>query len=280
MTGRTLALLYHDVVESKRYSNSGFPGAGADIYKLDAVEFQTHLNTLAQCSRNAPVLCGQVAGQQPRELLLTFDDGGESAFTHVAPMLSRRGWKAHFFVTTNFIGTPGFLGRGQIQELRTAGHVIGTHTCSHPPRMARCSRTQLLEEWRSSVRRLEDILGERVIAGSVPGGYFSRLVAESAAEAGLQYLFTSEPVTIPSAVGECTVIGRFTIQQGATVDGVRRLAEWNLLPRLQQWAFWNTKKVLKAAGGTGWLAVRDRILTRQMGATEVREDKPSGRRAG
>ena len=50
-------------------------------------------------------------------------------------------------------------------------------------------------EWSESRQRLEDMLGHAVTVGSVPGGYFSRAVAEAAAEAGLQVLFTSEPTT-------------------------------------------------------------------------------------
>ena len=39
-------------------------------------------------------------------------------------------------------------------------------------------------------------------------------------------------------------------------------------PRMRQWAAWNGKKVLKAAGGTTWLALRKRLLA---GAADDRQ---------
>ena len=53
----------------------------------------------------------------------------------------------------------------------------------------------MLDEWTKSRSVLEDVLGHDVAIASLPGGYFSPTVAETAAEAGLRVLFTSEPVT-------------------------------------------------------------------------------------
>src|SRR5262245_47304812 len=48
---------------------------------------------------------------------------------------------------------------------------------------------------------LRDILGESVTVASVPGGYYGRAVAETAAEAGIRVLFNSEPTTRTQTVG-------------------------------------------------------------------------------
>jgi peptidoglycan/xylan/chitin deacetylase (PgdA/CDA1 family) len=91
---KTPALLYHDVVPDQRFDLSGFQGAGPNVYKLDPAEFRRHLEAIARAT---------AGGEQP---VLTFDDGGASAFSPVAGMLEEFGWRGHFFITTGRIGTP------------------------------------------------------------------------------------------------------------------------------------------------------------------------------
>ena len=64
--------------------------------------------------------------------VLSFDDGGVSAFDNVMASLDRLTQKAHFFITTDYIGRKGFLDKRQIAILKEQGHSIGSHSCSHP----------------------------------------------------------------------------------------------------------------------------------------------------
>src|SRR2546421_11759443 len=129
-------------------------------------------------------------------------------------MLERHGLRGHFFVVTDFIGTAPFLNADQIRELRGRGHVVGSHSCSHPERISACGREQLVEEWRRSCAVLSDILGEAVTTASVPGGFYSKAVAEAAAEAGVRLLYTSEPTTRTWTVAGCEVRGRYSVVRG------------------------------------------------------------------
>src|SRR6266849_8169014 len=106
-----IALLYHDVVNADEFDSSGFAGADASIYKLVRETFQNHLNAIAAANPSA---------------LLTFDDGGLSAYSQIVDELEERGWRGHFFIATNWIGKPGFLNSSQISELRSRGHIIGS----------------------------------------------------------------------------------------------------------------------------------------------------------
>jgi peptidoglycan/xylan/chitin deacetylase (PgdA/CDA1 family) len=249
---RAISLLYHDVVRPGDFGASGFGGGDADIYKLDLPEFELHLNAVHSAierSRSFPVN-------------LTFDDGGASAHEYVADRLERLGRRGYFFVTTDWIGKDGFLNPAQIRELHGRGHFIGSHSCSHPPRMSHCSRQQLEREWNNSVAILSDILGDRVELASVPGGYYGRNVAEAAADAGIRMLFTSEPQIQVGIVGGCTVLGRYTIQQGVKAATAAAIASGSLLPRYRQFAYWNAKKMVKRAGGNSWLRVRKWVLAK------------------
>lgn len=260
---RTITLLYHDIVPGRQYVLSGFQSADSNIYKLDRGEFQRHLEEIATHSRQTPELLEARGDDARPRLSLTFDDGGASAALYVADMLEPYRWPAYFFVTTDAIGTKGFLSEEQIRAMRKRGHVIGSHSCSHPVRMSHCTPAQLDREWRDSVRRLEDILGERVSSASVPGGYYSRKVATAAAAAGIRTLFTSEPVTSTWDVDGCLVVGRFSVQQGVPAEWVRAVVAGRARPRLQRYLFWNAKKAMKAVGGELWLGARKLILSQK-----------------
>ncbi|MGH8369977.1 MAG: hypothetical protein ACRESC_03255, partial [Gammaproteobacteria bacterium] len=94
--------------------------------------------------------------------------------------------------------------------------------------------------------------GADVAAASIPGGYFSRCVAQAARTAGLTELFTSEPETRIRHVDGCAVYGRFTVRNGYRSDFVMRLAQGNATVRYREWAIWNGKKILKQVLGTGY----------------------------
>ena len=109
---------------------------------------------------------------------ITVDDGGLSYYTHIADRLEAHGWRGLCFVTTDFIGTRGFLDAAQIRELDARGHVIGSHSTSHPARFSALRARRDAAEWTLSRHVLEDILGHAVDVASVPGGYYSRTVAQ------------------------------------------------------------------------------------------------------
>jgi peptidoglycan/xylan/chitin deacetylase (PgdA/CDA1 family) len=257
---RTTVLLFHDVVPEGRFDLSGFQSPDANIYKMDCTAFETHLAMIDKCILEPPGLVFDQRSKAGRRLLITFDDGGVSAATFIADMLAARRWLGHFLVTTDFIGTPGFVHASQIRELHSRGHVIGSHSCSHPLRMAACSMAQLDREWRESVARLQDILGTTVEVASIPGGYYGTNVAAAAAAAGIRHLFTSEPVTSVRTVDGCCIYGRFSVKQAVRPQWVGSIIMGDIWPRLQSVAFWNAKKILKKAAGEAWIESRRRII--------------------
>jgi peptidoglycan/xylan/chitin deacetylase (PgdA/CDA1 family) len=237
-----VSLLFHDVFVSDA-RESGFNSPAADRYKLSIREFDAqlgHSNDLGAAR-------------------LTFDDGGVSFYTIVADKLEARGLRAYCFVTTDFIGRAGFLDAAQIRELDARGHVIGTHSASHPTRFSALSRADMRREWMHSRQCLEDALGHAVTTGSVPGGYFSRDVGRAAAESGLVLLFNSEPVRSSRTIDGCTIAGRFTIRRGAPSHLARRLVQSAPWARSKEWAAWNAKGIVKPLLGSSYPRVADWI---------------------
>ncbi len=246
---KVAALLFHDVFASDE-EVCGFDGPIASRYKLPQPRFVEALDALSNVHPFRPVLVNELslfeadirAGFLP--FLLTFDDGGASA-CRIAEELEARNWRGHFFITTGRIGTSGFVSKADIRRLHAAGHVVGSHSHSHPNAFGALPFDKQLTEWLKSRNELEDILGVPVVAASVPGGVFDSRVAESASAAGYEYLFTSEPVLELAIHHGCKVFGRFTIKDSTSTDEIVGFSVGNPIHVGRQFVVWNGKKALK-----------------------------------
>ena len=254
---RPISLLYHDVVTGEAAA-SGFTGADADAYKLDAANFAAHLEKIALVTSSRVQLVTPAAhfNDAGRPVLLTFDDGGVSADALTARLLEARGWRGHFFIVTEKIDEPGFLTGRQIRDLYRRGHHIGSHSHTHPRRFSDLSYDEMLTEWRDSRRILTNILGEAPFSVSVPGGFYSTEVARAARETGYRVLFNSEPSSRIRYESDLIVLGRYGIKRNTAPDDAEVLARGHLAPRVRQALLWNMKKPLKKLGGPAWFAAR------------------------
>jgi peptidoglycan/xylan/chitin deacetylase (PgdA/CDA1 family) len=195
--------------------------------------------------------------------LLTFDDGGTGADTCAADELERHGWRGHFFITTDWIGCPGFIDAARIRDLHHRGHVIGSHTRSHPSRMSHLSWDELISEWTESRKALGDILGASIDTASVADGYYSRRVGRAAAAAGLQFLFNSEPNQTAREIDGCLILGRYAILANTTASQAAALACGQLHACFRQSAAWQSKKLVKTLAGETYLTLRGKLLSRR-----------------
>lgn len=232
--------MYHEITADP--STSGFQRRGARAYSCHPRLFESHLRTIAAVG-SAPSLVSDLAAAPTPQvpgttLLLSFDDGGVSALA-AADALARRQWRGHFFVVTNRIGTRRFLGRDDIRYLRSCGHLVGTHSHSHPDIFPRLSAPRMREEWDTSRGILEDLLGERCHVASVPGGDLSPAVIASADASGIDVLFTSEPELHPRQVGRCLLVGRYAVKGGlapATIAALLALRGWERARLYRRWS--------------------------------------------
>lgn len=256
-----LSFLFHDVYEGDP-SESGFAGPAADRYKLRTREFEQQLLGLARVRKDSPICVTRLPREDgaPVPFVITVDDGGVSFYTTAAERLERLGWRAHCFVTTGCIGQKGFLEKRQIRELHGRGHLIGSHSVSHPTRFSACEWDTMVREWGESRKVLADLLGHDVTAASVPGGYFSAKVAAAAREAGLTVLFTSEPETRVRRIAGCMVMGRFTVRNRCRADFAAKLGTLERSTLFRERLTWSTKKVAKRLLGRAYSVLAARGL--------------------
>jgi peptidoglycan/xylan/chitin deacetylase (PgdA/CDA1 family) len=94
----------------------------------------------------------------PVELALTFDDGPNSRWTpKLLDTLARREVRASFFLLGNFAQAQPQL----VQRIAAAGHLIGSHSWSHPD-LALCSTGRIEEELKRTQETLEQITSTRI----------------------------------------------------------------------------------------------------------------------
>jgi peptidoglycan/xylan/chitin deacetylase (PgdA/CDA1 family) len=256
--------MYHDVVNAHDPDGSGFPGAAAATYKVDTDLFERHLEAI---ERRAGAPAAQALFPEPAGTpasdgwLLTFDDGGASAITQVADRLEARRWRGTFFVTTDRVGTPGFLTAAQVRELATRGHVIGSHSRSHPRRMSACARGDVRSEWRESVAVLAEMTGVPVVHASVPNGEFNRMVGEEASAAGIRVLFTSNPTRSRFLLDGCLVVGRYNVRATSSPDWVAAVAAGDRGTLYAQWMGWKLKGIAKGIARNRYQWLRERWMS-------------------
>ena len=197
-----VVLMYHDIVTSAdKYS--GFQNESAFQYKIDESVFEN-----------------QVKALQGKDVVFTFDDGGVSFYSKAAPILEKYGFKGVFFISTRYINTPGFLTDDQVRVLAERGHVIGSHTHSHPNNLTLMTESEIEYEWRKSCEVLKNIIGHEVIVASIPNGYGSQRIFRLTSNAGIRELYTSEPTQKIYQKENVTAIGRYVIHNNMTTEDV------------------------------------------------------------
>jgi len=99
-----------------------------------------------------------LAGRDPDEYALTYDDGPNDACTEqLLEILARHNVRATFFLIGRFVRERRDLTR----RIHTAGHLIGNHTFTHPWLLYQ-SPFRVREELASTNAAIEDALGEKI----------------------------------------------------------------------------------------------------------------------
>lgn len=141
----------------------------------------------------------------PRKpVMITFDDVLTDAIDNAVPILEGSGFKAVFYVPTNYVGVNSswmlpevnvefpIVDWSIVRSLDSSGYEIGSHTMNHPF-LNRISRNECHRELEGSRMKLEDFLGHEVRHLAYPFGAHDDSVKESARRTGYYTACTTEP---------------------------------------------------------------------------------------
>ena len=233
--------MYHDIV-TKNDKSSGFQNESAFQYKVEEVAFEE-----------------QVKALQGKDVVFTFDDGGVSFYTKAAPILEKYGFKGIFFISTKYIGTPGFLDKEQVVALAERGHVVGSHSHTHPEIFTKLSKEEVHEEWQKSKEVLKEILGEKDFPLSIPNGYASNIIMREAINCGYTDIYTSQPTTKIRMFQKHNVIGRYVVHENMTTQGVLHIVTSKSC-QIKMALKWHVLNVAKRMLGESYDAVKAKVL--------------------
>src|ERR1700730_8559623 len=185
----------------------------------------------------------------PRKyVLLTVDDGHESAL-RLADLLESRGCNATFFPTRDrALGKPGYLRPEKMRELRRRGFSLGTHGTTHR-NLTTMSEQGCAAELGGSKKWLEDVTGEvvRYMAGT--WGFVSRRVLRLAYGFGYKLIGTCrESVNSVGTLNLPGTLNRVNVRRHFSLADFRRIVENDFGfysgRRLRSTLLWLPKEIL------------------------------------
>ncbi|MCP5066716.1 MAG: polysaccharide deacetylase family protein [bacterium] len=122
---------------------------------------------------------------------LTFDDGNMSDLEVALPHLLRRKLEAEFFISTDKIGSHGYLDESQLRKIAAAGMRVGSHGVSHSS-WREFDAAGLRDELVASRDVLGEILGECVERAACPLGAYDRRVLRELHRSHYTRVYTSD----------------------------------------------------------------------------------------
>ena len=122
-----------------------------------------------------------LAGDDAREVALTYDDGPNDPYTlQLLEVLARHNVRATFFLIGRFVRQRPEI----VRQIRAGGHLIGNHTMTHPVLLGLSPR-EIREQLADCNASIEDATGEAVRFFRPPHGARCTEVLRTAAELGL-----------------------------------------------------------------------------------------------
>jgi len=219
-----VCLMYHDV-----RPGAAVGSRAADYFAVGSAAFEQQLDEIMSMGFRAISIEQAIQegpGVESHTVACSFDDGDIGQFERAFPLLAKRGMAATFFITTGWVGRPGYISWEGLREMRAAGMSLQSHTRSHPF-LSELGDGALREELHASRAELDAALGQRTVSIALPGGDAPRAALRSLiAEAGYTIVATSRwgmnRNRQAGAVGGCLRwVNRCTVRRDTTIDVFR-----------------------------------------------------------
>ncbi|MGE3278765.1 MAG: polysaccharide deacetylase family protein [Candidatus Altimarinota bacterium] len=126
----------------------------------------------------------------PKAVILTFNGGYDDAYI-AAQHLNGKGMKGVFFITTDKIGTEGYLDWRQVKKMRSWGMEIASQGVNGANLLS-AGEFYREDEIQRSKKIIEEQLGEAIISYAYADGGYNKSIADTVKEAGYVFARTSE----------------------------------------------------------------------------------------
>jgi peptidoglycan/xylan/chitin deacetylase (PgdA/CDA1 family) len=151
-----------------------------------------------------------------RPVVVSFDDGYLSHYTHAMPVLRGLRWPGVLNLEVNNV-RPGDLTAGQVRSLIRAGWEVDSHTVTHPD-LTTLSDAALREELVRSRAFIRSHFGVPVNFFCYPAGRFNARVVAAVQAAGYRAATTTQPGL--ASPGSPFTLGRIRVDGQDGVGGL------------------------------------------------------------
>ena len=211
-------LMYHELEETGGALCQSEPGYVR--YVLRTEEFRAQMEFI-QSQGWRGVCVGEALDHEAGQIAITFDDGSATDLISAAPILQTLNFGATFYITSGFLGKPGYLNPAQLRELSGLGFEIGCHSMTHAY-LTDIDDASLRRETAEAKSQIEQIISRPVEHFSCPGGRYDRRVAEAARNAGYKSVATSR-IRANSASCNRFALGRVAVMRGTSISAFENL---------------------------------------------------------
>lgn len=152
-----------------------------------------------------------------KSIVLTFDDGYEDNYVEALPILKEFGFKATFFIITDWVDKiPGYMNLKQLKEMQAHEMDIESHTAYHD-HLKQLSYEKQLKTLKQSRDFLEKSLNKKIQYIAYPFGEYSKETLRAVKQAGYTMAFSTDGKWSDKADGILT-LDRVFISGGADLD--------------------------------------------------------------
>jgi peptidoglycan/xylan/chitin deacetylase (PgdA/CDA1 family) len=223
---RAVVLMYHRLSDGPSDPEEG-------DYVLPPSLFEAQMRWLAARGRPVVSLAVLAGGRCPDgAVALTFDDGCASDATVAGPLLRSLGFPAAFFVNPARVGLESRASWDQLRALAGEGFAIGSHGLDHSL-FDDLAPSELERQVAESKREIEERLGRKVDALSLPGGSGGDRARRAAQAAGYRLVLGSHPASVRQPAGT-GILPRFAQRRGHGLAGFQATVDLRPLFVLRQ----------------------------------------------
>lgn len=229
-------LMYHEIeLPGRPLCQSA---AGYVRYILTDQTFRDQMQWMKDSGFRGLSVSEALAFPDEPNVCITFDDGCESDLIAAAPVLRDFGFRATFYLTAGFLGTPGYLNAQQVRELDAQGFEIGCHSMTHPY-LPDLTELELKREIVDAKFEIEQILGHAIEHFSCPGGRYNARTLETARRAGFRTVANSRfransSETSPYQLGRVAILRHTSLTEFAATCRGSGLWKKQLKDRVRQ----------------------------------------------
>jgi len=159
-----------------------------------------------------------------KSCMITFDDGNKSDLI-AAKILADYGYSSTFFIIGDVLNDNkgNYLTTNDLKKISNMGHSIGVHGKSHDW-WTNIATDKLMNELRETKEFLEDVIGQKVVSCSPPGGKINLSIIEAIKET-LDFDFIRNSHPKMNMLNDSLIINGVSIDQNCSLKKFTKILE-------------------------------------------------------